>query len=227
MNSFPVTAVKYGIEKFGPRVWGGKPCDLVISGINYGWNVGRAVPMSGTVAVARWAATEAKVPAIAVSADLAIDGDENLDNEQAKIYASLVNQMVSTLVKSGRPLLPENVWLSVHTPSLQQLLPKISYFKWVLGLPSPHGIIITDPRDPPHDDKTLDRCDLDQLPWEGDVLKGGHGRIPVSINGPDFKDNVSKEHKQYVKDALMDILVCSEAGEGHGAAATTSTHLDA
>lgn len=228
MNSFPVTAARYGIEKFGPQVWAGKPCELVISGINYGWNVGKDVWSSATIGIARWAATKAKVPAIAVSASLALYADDSLDNEQAKIYARLVNQMVSTLVESGRPLLPENVWLSVLTPDIEERLPKTSDFKWVLSQLNPDKTLITDRvGDPPHDDKTLDKCDLEKLPEEEEVLKGGYGRISVSINGTVFRQIVSKEDKRYVKDALMGILACNEASKGYGAAATASTHADA
>ena len=61
----PAQAVLYGILALAPHVCGRKP-DLVISGINYGENLGTCVTASGTVGAALQAA-ELGVPGLAVS----------------------------------------------------------------------------------------------------------------------------------------------------------------
>jgi 5'/3'-nucleotidase len=67
----PVDAAQFGILALG----GGKPFDLVVSGINDGANVGDLAHYSGTVGAAV-AAVHCGVPAIAVSQDRAIEGFE-------------------------------------------------------------------------------------------------------------------------------------------------------
>ena len=61
----PAQAVLYGILALAPHICGRKP-DLVISGINYGENLGTCVTASGTVGAALQAA-ELGVPGLAVS----------------------------------------------------------------------------------------------------------------------------------------------------------------
>ena len=61
----PAQAVLYGILALAPHIYGRKP-DLVISGINYGENLGTCVTASGTVGAALQAA-ELGVPGLAVS----------------------------------------------------------------------------------------------------------------------------------------------------------------
>jgi 5'-nucleotidase len=61
----PAQAVLYGILALAPHICGRKP-DLVISGINYGENLGTCVTASGTVGAALQAA-ELGVPGMAVS----------------------------------------------------------------------------------------------------------------------------------------------------------------
>ena len=61
----PAQAVLYGILALAPHVCGRKP-DLVISGINYGENLGTCVTASGTIGAALQAA-ELGVPGLAVS----------------------------------------------------------------------------------------------------------------------------------------------------------------
>ena len=51
MNSYPVTAMKYGAQKLAPKYFGGAP-DLVVSGPNVGSNLGLVNFFSGTVGAA-------------------------------------------------------------------------------------------------------------------------------------------------------------------------------
>ena len=54
VNSYPVTAIRYGINTLAPKFFGGEP-DIAVTGPNVGSNLGVAVLVSGTVG----AATEA------------------------------------------------------------------------------------------------------------------------------------------------------------------------
>jgi len=65
LTGSPAQAVLYGVLALAPHICGRKP-DLVISGINYGENLGTCVTASGTVGAALQAA-ELGVPGLAVS----------------------------------------------------------------------------------------------------------------------------------------------------------------
>jgi 5'/3'-nucleotidase SurE len=113
----PSDAVLFGLG----TVFQGQAPDLVISGMNYGQNVGRAVNHSGTVGAALVAAEEG-VPSLAVS--IAIHAqDVGTGFSQtfvaapgvAAYVASLVEQLRDT-AKDGEGLLPDRVALNVNYP---------------------------------------------------------------------------------------------------------------
>ncbi|KAG9075287.1 hypothetical protein FS749_013046 [Ceratobasidium sp. UAMH 11750] len=68
VNSYPVTAIEYGIKELSPMFFHGKP-DLIVSGPNVGYNLDSSVKISGTVGVATDAVYHG-FPAIAFSAGL-------------------------------------------------------------------------------------------------------------------------------------------------------------
>lgn len=113
----PADAVLFGLSV----VSGGQPPDLVISGMNYGQNVGRAVNHSGTVGAAVTGAEEG-VPSIAVSIGLNL-ADSGTGFSQtlaaAPRVATYVKDLVETLRdtagKDGR-LLPDRIALNVNYP---------------------------------------------------------------------------------------------------------------
>ena len=57
MNSYPVTAMRYGIETLSPKFFGGAP-DIAVTGPNVGSNLGVVVLASGTVGAATEAVKE-------------------------------------------------------------------------------------------------------------------------------------------------------------------------
>lgn len=63
-NATPALAVEHGLQELATR-----PVDLVVSGINYGENVGSCVTVSGTIGAALEAADNG-IPAIAASLEL-------------------------------------------------------------------------------------------------------------------------------------------------------------
>ena len=122
VNATPATSLLYGLDILAKEKWGKLP-DLVISGANYGLNVGRAWIGSGTVGAAN-AALGRTVPAIAVSADyeLATYMPVQKLTAGAREYdlADFVVRLVGALEKSrtaaDAPLLPPLIGLNVNLP---------------------------------------------------------------------------------------------------------------
>ncbi len=95
----PASCVKVGVAALG----GGRP-DLVVSGINHGYNLGRVTYVSGTAGAAREAALMG-IPAIAASV-----ATEQTDYDPA---ANVVRQVVEMLRKNG---VAPGVFLNVNVP---------------------------------------------------------------------------------------------------------------
>jgi len=99
------------------------PPDLVLSGINFGPNVGTALYMSGTIGAAIMASLNG-VPAIAVSAGMRFEevGTEYPSTHEvlepaAEFICSVVGSLQSSVGKSGR-LLPKEIMLNINYPAL-------------------------------------------------------------------------------------------------------------
>lgn len=112
----PSDAVLFGLSILGPQ----RP-DLVISGMNFGQNVGRAVNHSGTVGAAVTAAEEG-VPSIAVSIGIhAQDAGTGFSQTAAAAphAAEYVKELIAQLhntARHGEGLLPDRVALNVNYP---------------------------------------------------------------------------------------------------------------
>jgi 5'/3'-nucleotidase SurE len=99
------------------------PPDLVLSGINFGPNVGTALYMSGTIGAAIMASLNG-VPAIAVSAGMRFEevGTEfpstlEVLEPAAEFICSVVDSLRASVGKSGR-LLPKKLMLNINYPPL-------------------------------------------------------------------------------------------------------------
>ena len=105
------------------------PPDMVLSGINFGPNVGTALYMSGTIGAAIMGSLYG-VPSIAISAGLRFDevGTEfpstfEILDPAAEFACSVIDSLSSSRDKNGR-LLPENILLSINYPALPRHLIK-------------------------------------------------------------------------------------------------------
>ncbi|WP_164016802.1 5'/3'-nucleotidase SurE [Pyxidicoccus trucidator] len=113
----PADSVLFGLAV----VFGEQRPDLVISGMNYGQNVGRAVNHSGTVGAAV-AGAEEGIPSIAVSIGLNL-ADSGTGFSQtlaaapqvATYVKNLAEQLRDTADREGR-LLPDRIALNVNYP---------------------------------------------------------------------------------------------------------------
>lgn len=109
----PVDCVKLAIKQLLPA----RP-DLVVSGINYGWNTGHLVHYSGTVAAAKEALLNG-VPSLAASLCC---WDKPADFGPS---ARLLRQVVESLLANP---LPAGVLLNVNIPDLPET--EVKGFRW-------------------------------------------------------------------------------------------------
>lgn len=109
-----------------------------MSGPNAGSNLWLSVPFSGTVGAAV-EATNQGIPAIAFSGatDEKVAWNAPTPNF-ARVYADLALNVTETLVSSGTPYLPDNVWLNVNFPaSTDSECTSAAEFKFVLSRINP------------------------------------------------------------------------------------------
>jgi len=169
------------------------PPDLVISGINFGPNLGTDLHISGTIGAAVIAALLG-VPAIAVSAGMQFEEFNHSPqkfpstHEVLEPAAKLTCSVVESLRDSqgpGEPLLPRNILLNINYPALPKdkikgiLHPEISegyivklgYHRCAeTGQVVPHYDLGVDPRQPQNED--------------GDVRAHLEGYVTISVIKP-------------------------------------------
>jgi 5'/3'-nucleotidase SurE len=200
VNSFPVTAMRYGIDRFGPREWAGAPPDLAVAGPNVGSNVWLSVPFSGTVGAAVFAAHERGIPSIAFSGDSEGNLPWNASPVPARsrVYAELAAQLVDAVVGAGRPYLPDDVFLNVNFPLAEGACTDARNYKWVLSRINP---ALLSPPD-------VEWCGSKRLPTETDVLAADGCYASISIGDASDKTTVNDERQEIVLNKLRSILTC-------------------
>ncbi|KAI1269959.1 sure-like protein [Xylariaceae sp. FL1019] len=200
VNSFPVTSARYGVENFAPQFWGDSPAELVVSGPNVGSNLYLAVPFSGTVGVARYAAHDVGIPAIAFSG--ATEDRQSYAAAPASaasaIYAELSTQLTEAILASGTPYLPDDTFLNVNFPTVDNC-PDAASYSWVLTRINPAGILST---------PDVETCGNTVLPTETDVVGGDGCVISVSVGDASDKTTAAAEQQQVVLDKLGSMITC-------------------
>ncbi|KAL7917652.1 survival protein sure-like phosphatase/nucleotidase [Trichoderma austrokoningii] len=200
VNSFPVTAMKYGIDTFGPQLWNGSAPDFAVAGPNVGTNVFVQLPFSGTVSAAAYAAHEAGIPSIAFSA--ASTGRLAFDTEpvplRSSLYGQLAAQITNHIISSGAPYLPPDVFLNVNFPKVEGSCTELSNFKWILTRINPGYF------SPPD----ISSCGGERLPTELSVIKHGGCLISVSVANAKDKTTASTDSQAVVLDKLRGMLSC-------------------
>jgi len=200
VNSFPVTAMRFGLDTFGPETWNGATADLAVSGPNVGSNLFLSVPFSGTVGAAAYAAHEKRIPAIAFSG--ASEGNLAFDTTpvpaRSLVYAELATYLVDEVVKAGTPYLPANVYLNVNFPEVEGSCQAASDFSWVLTRVNP-GLFSA---------RDADFCGDHRLPTEESVVNGGGCHISVSVGDATDKTTASREKQEAVIAKIGHIFTC-------------------
>ncbi|KAF2668020.1 acid phosphatase precursor [Microthyrium microscopicum] len=195
VNAYPVTAMRYGIQNLSQTILGGPP-DLAVSGFNVGGNAGGTVLISGTVGAASEAAKEG-VPAIAFSGATGSQvGWQTTTETYQKVYADLSSNVTNTLIKAGKPYLPDGIWLNVNYPSVSdKTCSSASSFVFVLSrINSGSG----------NDVKT---CGSTTLPSESQVIKAGC-YASISVAYAANKTDASIDSQKFVVDKLGSYLGC-------------------
>lgn len=159
------------------------------------------MPFSGTVGAASYAAHTAKIPAIAFSG--ADHGRLRWDTypvpHVSEVYAQLAANLTNVIVASGAPYLPEDVFLNVNFPDVDDRCPEAGSFRWVLSRINP-GIV--SPKD-------VKWCGTERLPTEHHVHDQSGCYISVSVG--DAKDKTTSNDvakQQVVLNKLKSLLTC-------------------
>ncbi|OHE95125.1 5'/3'-nucleotidase SurE [Colletotrichum orchidophilum] len=202
VNSYPVTAMRYGIEQFAPEQFNGAAVDLAVSGPNVGTNLWLQVLFSGTVGTAVYASGKQGIPAIAFSgaSEGALAWNTLPVPARSTIYAELATRLVNELVSGGAPYLPDKTWLNVNFPKVSDTeCNDPDQFKWVLSRINPGLLSGPD----------VSTCGGNaRLPEENTVAGTAGCYISVSVGDSNDKTTASKEQQQPVLDRLSGFLSC-------------------
>jgi broad specificity polyphosphatase/5'/3'-nucleotidase SurE len=200
VNSYPVTSIRYGIDVFAPQRWSGQKPELAVTGPNVGSNLWLQVPFSGTVGAAVYAAKEARIPSIAFSS--ASEGTLAFNTlpvpARSTVNAALAAKLVAKIISSGKPYLPEDVWLNVNFPEVNAQCDSPEKFKWVLSRINPGWLSLPDTR----------TCGSTRLPTETDVSDTEGCYISVSVGDANDKTTAPAAKQAVVLSKLKDMLVC-------------------
>nr|POE93379.1 acid phosphatase [Quercus suber] len=182
-------------------IFGGPP-DIAVAGPNVGANLGFVTQFSGTVGATVEAVKEG-IPGIAFSGTT---GTQTAWNASVvgyeTIYADLSTNVTQTLVRSGKPYLPPNVWLNVNYPaSNSTICSRTSDFKFVLSRINAALPIISG------DDVTT--CNNSgRLPTETDVINTAGCYASISVGHADTKLDATGAEQAAVLQKLQSILSC-------------------
>ena len=199
VNSFPVTAMKYGIHILGPNRWGGEGPELAVSGPNVGANLWSVVEFSGTVGAASYAANKTGIPALAFSGATTGHTAWNEPAPKAsRVYAELATKMTNKVIDSGRPYLPNGIFLNINFPEVDDRCSSVDDFEFVLSRINKG---FTSPPD-------VEWCGSNKLPTESVVSVADGCYVSVSIGDAFDKTTANDERQDVVLEKLKDILVC-------------------
>ncbi|EJF59255.1 sure-like protein [Dichomitus squalens LYAD-421 SS1] len=216
VNSFPVDAVRFGIQTLAPEFFGSAP-EFVVSGPNVGTvldNLGTVTQNSGTVGAACEAAKEG-IPSAAFSAatDAQISfttlasSPNSPDTLSALLYAELTANFTRTLLgPAARPILPSGVTLNVNyaaTTFSSSGAPNgdcatASDFQWVFTRLLPNSTAVD-----------VETCGSENLPDETTVADSGCFAT-VTVMNATTKSDVDADVQAQVLDRLTPsgLLTC-------------------
>ncbi|CEJ61671.1 hypothetical protein PMG11_10195 [Penicillium brasilianum] len=202
VNSYPATSMKYGIDSIGPKFFDGVP-DLAVAGPNVGSNIGLEVLLSGTVGATTYAAYNAGIPAIAFSGST---GSQTAWNASAtypvysQVYADLALNVTDTLIASGVPYLPNDIWLNVNFGAVSSSCQTAEDFSFVLS-----RIHVAIPLITPDDVTT---CGSSRLPSELALSLASGCYASISVGVASTKGDANATMQGVVLNKLSNILTC-------------------
>jgi hypothetical protein len=192
--------MRYGIDTIAPPFWNGQGPELAVSGPNVGSNLFLAVQFSGTVGAAAYAAKQEKIPAIAFSgaSEGTLAWNTSPVPQRSLVYAQLANTLTNAVIASGKPYLPEDVFLNVNFPKVEGKCTQASQFKWVLSRIN-IGLF---------SEKDVEHCGSDRLPMESSVVDTDGCYISISVGDANDKTTAPAEKQAVVLKKLQKMLTC-------------------
>lgn len=212
VNADAITAMQYGVEKFGPQLWNDSAPDLAVTGIDFGTNLDISNAWSTTGFLAAWPVNKHGIPTIAFSAVHPEREDFNdwlPDWKKAEhghiVFTELANRVVEEIIGSGKPYLPDGVYLNVNFPKIREQCQTADKFRFI--------ITRVHMKLPSHRDELW--CGKKKLLSELDILDYNDAFFgmpcTVTITPVDARDRttVNQHWKQrVVMDKLMGIVEC-------------------
>ncbi|KAK3994319.1 survival protein sure-like phosphatase/nucleotidase [Cladorrhinum sp. PSN332] len=200
VNSFPVTSMRYGIDTIAPQFWNGQKPDLAVAGPNVGSNLYIQVPFSGTVGSSAFAAKERKVPAIAFSgvSSGTLAWNTTPVPQRSLVYAQLAGKIVDAVIKSGKPYLPEDVFLNVNFPKVEGECTDATKFKFVLSRINLGWFSAPD----------TNTCGTTRLPIDMSVVNTSGCYVSISVGDANDKTTAPAEKQAVVLNKLKSLLTC-------------------
>ncbi|GJF00480.1 SurE-like protein [Phanerochaete sordida] len=203
VNSFPVDAVRFGIQTLSPEFFGGPP-DFVVSGPNIGTNLGSGITGSGTVGAACEAAKEG-IPSTAFSgtstSQVSFTTLETNPTSTATLAALAYAQLTATFTKallasSARPVLPASTTINVNFPSTSGCS-AVSDFKFVFTrlIANSSATDVT-------------TCGTDHLPDETTVVHSSGCHVSVTVIDANTKKDVEATRQAAVLNRISSMLTC-------------------
>lgn len=160
--------------------------------------------LSGTAGAATYAAHEAGIPAIAFSGATGSQTAWNASStppHYSQVYADLAVNVTNSLIASGKPYLPNDVWLNVNFPSVSDKECKApADFSFVLS-----RIHVAVPLVTPDDVKT---CGGSRLPSEIAVSLASGCYASVSVGVAGNKEDANATTQAVVLKKLNNLLTC-------------------
>ncbi|CAN8104635.1 unnamed protein product [Discula destructiva] len=199
VNSYPVTAIRYGIQNVSEQFFDGPP-DIAVAGPNVGGNLGFVTRFSGTVGAATEASLEG-VPGIAFSGDSGSQVAWTTSTQiYQTVYADLSTQVTQTLLASGKPYLPDGIWLNVNYPAIgTNSCNSAKQFKFVLSrINSASSSTAPDIR----------TCGSTRLPTESSVIDTNGCYASISVGIATNKGDARSSDQAIVLSKLRSILSC-------------------
>lgn len=211
VNSYPVTSARYGIDLIGPRLWKGSKPELVVAGPNTGPNLWIAVPFSGTVGIAAYAAHTAGIPAIAFSgANTKTHSWRDPVAPETDFYAKVATNITNTLINSGKPYLPKNVFLNVNMPMVQKQSMRMLNERIVCSEPGQVKVYLTRIYPGGLSPPDVKWCGKTRLPTEFDVHEHTDCAVTISVGEATGKTTASAAQQEIVLEKLKPLLSCWE-----------------
>lgn len=191
----------YGLYILAPKLWKGEKAEFVVSGVNSVSNLWLAVRFSGTVGAAVYAVRKG-IPAIAFSGShmANLPWSTRLAPLKTSLYSELAMQFTNAVLASGKPYLPDNVWLNVNFPEAGDSCTKSSDFKWILTR--------INPRFPIFSTSDVKHCNFHTLPTESYVIAHDGCYISVSVGNAKDKTTANAKLQAAVVKKIGNLFSC-------------------